>query len=166
MTTDGLCECGCGEKTTIADRTRPEHGTVAGEPQRFRKGHQARKSPVDFIEDPDTNCWVWQFTRHFSGYGLAKRDGRTRRAHRVFYEEMVGPIPEGLTLDHLCCNRPCVNPGHLEPVTNAENNRRARKETCQRGHPFDPEDSFQGRRYCRECRRAAERRRYWEGKAA
>jgi hypothetical protein len=69
-------------------------------------------------------CWVWTGTTDKDGYGVLGVDGRFVRAHRFAYELLVGPIPEGLELDHLCFNRPCVNPGDLEPVTTQENLRR------------------------------------------
>jgi hypothetical protein len=66
-------------------------------------------------------CWEWQGRRNPSGYGEAGRYGKVWLAHRAVYEELVGPIPEGMTLDHLCANRGCVNPNHLEPVASYEN---------------------------------------------
>lgn len=77
-----------------------------------------------YVVDRDTGCWVWRGGRMPFGYGSVWLDGRTRLAHRVFYERLVGPIPDGLQLDHLCRNPPCVNPAHLEPVTHTENSRR------------------------------------------
>jgi hypothetical protein len=100
-------------------------------------------------------CWEWTGART-NGYGYFKRVGTTRRAHRIAYEHLVGPVPDGLVLDHLCRNRGCVNPDHLEPVTSRENLRRgsgiagrhARSDLCPRGHEY----RFQcGRRYCPAC---------------
>lgn len=73
----------------------------------------------------DTDCWTWLGKKGSKGYGLAHvADGRQRQAHRVAYELVVGPIPEGLELDHLCNVRRCVNPAHLEAVTHSENQTR------------------------------------------
>ena len=71
-------------------------------------------------------CWNWELAINSDGYGLSYRDGvhEPKRAHRYVYEQMVGPIPDGLVLDHLCRNRRCVNPDHLEPVTHQANLRR------------------------------------------
>lgn len=123
-------------------------------------------------------CWEW--TAHLSrdGYGKFSADGRKiEGAHRVAYELLVGPIPEGMQLDHVCRNRSCVRPSHLEVVTNAENQRRGiagevlrRRllaiDECKHGHPYTPENTYvdprTGARNCRECGRArcrARRRR-------
>ena len=107
-------------------------------------------------------CWNWRGVTT-SGYGRIKVHGHTVVAHRVAWELLRGPIPEGLTLDHLCRNRGCVNPDHLEPVTGRENTLRgvgasaqqARKTHCKRGHPFDEKNTRaclrRGKPY-RECR--------------
>lgn len=71
-------------------------------------------------------CWVWTAGRFPSGYGCFKLNGKSTLAHRVAYEWLIGPIPEGLEIDHLCRVRGCCNPAHLEPVTPAENVQRAR----------------------------------------
>lgn len=107
------------------------------------------------------------------GYGLIREShGRTRRAHRVAYEILIGPIPAGLQLDHLChtrdlscpggnecLHRRCINPHHLEPVTSRENTARggnSRKTHCANGHEFTPANTRieQGKRSCRACNRA------------
>lgn len=77
--------------------------------------------------DGDGSCWLWTAAKSGKGYGCVVIDRRRYPAHRVAYEMFVGPIPEGLEIDHLCRVRNCVNPAHLEPVTHAENVRRAMK---------------------------------------
>jgi len=152
----GFCKCGCGTKTRIAPRSQTNIGWLKGQPIDFASGHAPRQSPVDFIETPETHCWEWCL--HLNAYGYAGKGGP---ASRVIYRELVGPIPEGLDLDHLCRNRSCVNPGHLEPVTHRENMRRARKTHCRQGHPFDDENTRitpTGERRCRACHRAQVRR--------
>lgn len=113
-------------------------------------------------------CWEWTGGRTGSGYGLfnlGSRDGPTVVAHRYAYESAVGPILGQLELDHLCRNRGCVNPNHLEPVTHGENMRRAdvvfgirsAATHCPKGHPYDEANTgrWNGRRHCRACAREA-----------
>lgn len=107
-------------------------------------------------------CWQWIGNKTGLGYGYIKCDGRRRLAHRVAYELHRGPIPDGLVLDHLCRHSWCVNPYHLEAVTQGENTRRgvgisvrnARKTHCPQGHPYSGNNvryHANGDRICRTC---------------
>lgn len=121
-------------------------------------------------------CWLWTGSKDSAGYGHFRIDSqRLRKAHRISYELLVGPIPEGLQLDHLCRVRECVRPDHLEPVTNYTNWTRslapsainARRTHCANGHPFSGENLAvlrDGRRQCRTCRNERRRLRYREKK--
>jgi Holliday junction resolvase len=84
---------------------------------------ESTRGMPDYIEDPATGCWLWQ-KGTVDGYGRCRRGDQIVMAHRWYYEQAQGPIPEGLELDHLCRVRACVNPDHLEPVTREENIRR------------------------------------------
>lgn len=90
------------------------------------------------VEKTD-GCWIWKGYKK-DGYGHAQYDGKLHQAHRLIYESLKGPIPEGLNLDHLCRNPSCVNPDHLEPVTQQENILRGLKGRmrthCAKGHPY------------------------------
>lgn len=79
----------------------------------------------DYIVD-ENGCWIWAKATQPDGYGIANRNGKSTLAHRVYYEATKGPIPDGLQIDHLCCIRACVNPDHLEAVTQDENRLRGR----------------------------------------
>lgn len=165
-----LCRCGCGEAVAPSAR--------------FVQGHNFRvtTSPEErfwtkVIERGPMDCWEWQAGK-IRGYGQfsptrpAVPDGQPRpsgsvAAHRFAYELLVEPIPEGLTLDHLCRNPACVNPGHLEPVTIGVNTlrgegpaaRNARKTHCKRGHPLSGGNIWVyatptgTQRICKTCRR-------------
>jgi hypothetical protein len=111
-------------------------------------------------------CCLWTGATQTQGYGSFGAGGpRSMLAHRFAYERHVGPVPEGLSLDHLCRNRLCVNPSHLEPVTIGENNRRGLNPNivshlagvCPKGHPLSPRND--GRQRCRECGAAYNRAR-------
>lgn len=116
--------------------------------------------------EPMSGCWLWTGPENGTGYGRPFYDGRRVYAHRLIYELLVGPIPEGLQLDHLCRNRGCVSPWHLEPVTCQENLRRGRhfereKTQCPSGHPYDEVNTYYRRsnpnkRCCRACNRIAQ----------
>jgi hypothetical protein len=75
----------------------------------------------------EKNCWVWQRSKDRDGYGRITHERRRRQAHVVYYEHFVGPLEKGKVLDHLCRRRDCVNPSHLEPVTNLVNVRRSNR---------------------------------------
>lgn len=123
-----------------------------------------------FSEVDAAGCWRWVGHKTAAGYGKLKFKCETKLAHRLSYELNIGPIPDGLHLDHLCRVRDCINPAHLEPVTPAENVRRSTawdfnkaKEACPKGHAYSPENTYfapNGHRQCKECRRARDRVRY------
>ena len=115
-----------------------------------------------FIEDAATGCWLWQNASTPPGYGVFYLWGKQTYAHRASYELHVGPIPEGLVIDHLCRNRRCVNPEHLEPVTQRINllrgethtARNAAKTHCDNGHRYTEATTYRyanGTRRCRRC---------------
>lgn len=114
---------------------------------------------------PDDECWPWRGRLNSGGYGRIAVNGLCIRVHRFAYELMVGPIPEGLVIDHLCRNRSCVNPLHLEPVSAIENTKRGwkpNKTHCVRGHEFTPENTSRrpnGTRRCLKCHAQDERAR-------
>lgn len=139
----GLCHCGCGGKTNIAPRTHTSRGWVKGKPQPYLRGHAAWKNSGPKWIVTESGCWVWQRHTNKEGYaygGFRSLGYESRQlAHRVLYEQRFGRIPANVVLDHRChtedrsclggrdCpHRLCVNPEHLEPVTQLENVHRAR----------------------------------------
>jgi HNH endonuclease len=125
----GYCQCGCGQRTNLAPRNHSAKGWVKGQPLCRVKGHGARKR-VRYIEMSsgfETPCHLWQLAKNHNGYGQVSTPAGMALAHRVYYEERYGPVPEGTELDHLCRVRACVNPEHLEPVSHAENCRRGQR---------------------------------------
>lgn len=122
------------------------------------------------MPEPNSGCWLW-LGALTDGYGVLHANGE-RMAHRVSYEHYVGPIPEGLVIDHKCRTRCCINPRHMEPVTPAENTRRGwpcTKTHCKHGHALTPDNLYthtHGWRQCATCKRAYRNRHYRANKIA
>lgn len=130
------------------------------------------KARQKIFPEPMTGCWLWGGSINSKGYGRWKDRVKFHMAHRFVYETIIGQIPDGLQLDHLCRVRCCVNPSHLEPVTVTENVRRSLrdrsfvspdgvirhfslKEFCMKGHRFTKESTYvspRGRWRCKICR--------------
>lgn len=110
---------------------------------------------------PTGGCWEWTGNIKPNGYGYMKVGRASRYAHRLAYEHFVGPIPEAMTVDHLCFNKSCVNVAHMEVVSNGENARRGKvmkkpRTHCRYGHELTP-DNITDRHGCRTCAKCAER---------
>lgn len=114
--------------------------------------------------NPRTQCWEWMLGSNPAGYGRCRVLGRAHMVHRLSYSAFNGEIPEGLVIDHLCKNPKCVNPSHLETVTNRENTLRGespigrtmRTNSCRRGHPYTADSTHidrDGSRRCLVCKR-------------
>jgi hypothetical protein len=189
-----LCQCGCGLPAPLASYQTRTADVPRGMPLRFRQGHhnnlKAKSWPDRFWAKVDktgqghvfegTPCWLWTGGKTDGGYGLwHRRENRkviTLLPHRVSYELVVGPIPEGYTIDHKCRLLTCVNPAHLEPVPhsvnllrgNTVNAANAAKTHCKHGHEFTPDNTYihpsAGTRSCRKCRCKATSR-YRSGRA-
>lgn len=169
----GLCKCGCGDPAPLAERSRASQGHIKGQPILFIPGHQTRSTRPDYVVEDrgfKTPCWLWQKALNHKGYAQKSINGGKRMAHIVYYEQVHGPIPAGMELDHLCRVRHCCNPAHLEPVTHLENVRRGnspsaiacRTNKCKRGHEFTPENTrirANGSRACVKCRLMKDRER-------
>ena len=141
-----------------------------------------RRFDKKWVPEPNSGCWLWTASDDGKGYGqfggTPRPNGRAdgmRKAYKVGYEIYVGPVPEGLELDHKCRTKMCVNPDHLEPVTHGVNIDRGvwqpainkKKTHCDRGHPYT-EDNFKiykGSRKCMECNKITCLARYYRLKA-
>jgi hypothetical protein len=131
-----------------------------GDPRRGRLSPRERL--LSNISVDANGCWNWGLTIDNQGYGRIGLKQKKGLAHRIAYQELVGPIPDGLVLDHLCRNRKCCNPSHLEPVSNRENILRGTSQSainsakvcCTNGHEFDAGNTRYdklGKRHCRKC---------------
>lgn len=136
-------------------------------PERMRTKIQLELCPLAGLPG---DCWTWTGATQSKGYGSFHHNGRRHSTHRLSYELLVGPIPAGLQIDHLCENKRCCNPAHLEPVTGEINKARttaATKTLCVNGHRLDGQNLIIKRRpngrsirNCRKCQYAAQRRAY------
>lgn len=156
------CACGCGGVPTAG--------------RRFVHGHNGKRPLRErvlsrLIIDP-SGCLIWAGSLNSTGYGQVEHEHRALYVHRLMYEWFVGPIPDGLHIDHLCRNRACGAPAHLEAVTPKVNILRgdgpsasqARRDHCEQGHEYDLfntywRDDRHGGRQCRACNRASQRAR-------
>jgi hypothetical protein len=131
----GLCQCGCGQLAPIARQTDTRLGYVRGKPIRFIRGHVGNLKRRDRLDESlwhlenrgyVTVCWIWNGAPNKrTGYCRVKYRGKFWLPHRAVYEQEVGPIPAGYDVDHLCSQRQCVRPDHLEAVTRAVNIQRS-----------------------------------------
>lgn len=125
---------------------------------------------------PFSGCWIWMRSLYPCGYGIVSLNGKPRSAHRVSWEVHNGPIPDGLCVLHRCDVKQCINPTHLFLGTKKDNtadmhekgrdsNQNKGRTVCHQGHPLNEENTYtrpNGKRRCRLCRAAQEKRRYYE----
>ena len=167
-------------KCSIDKCSKPRHGkwrcSKHEKDYRLQKyGIEKKSRPLELNEYPkyienwvdktsnSAGCWLWKGYKNKHGYGIWTRGGGF--SHRRIYEYLIGEIPEGLQLDHLCRNPPCCNPQHLEPVTAYENQYRSpisfvtlnsKKTHCPQGHEYNEENTYirpNGHRKCKACNR-------------
>lgn len=153
--------------------TRPRNdadATLPGLHERRSGSGGSTHPPISslYVVEEESGCWTWTALRSSDGYGKLRVDKRDWRAHRLVYTIVRGSIPEGAQLDHLCRNRACVNPDHLDPVDTRTNLMRgqtlaalnAAKTECHLGHPLSGDNlrMKNGYRLCKECGRASNRR--------
>lgn len=141
--------------------------TTTGDPERVDRpridGTEAERFWPRVDKQPD-GCWLWTASIDGHGYGQFRANGTTVKAYRWAYEDIIGPVPDGLELDHLCRVRLCVNPDHLEPVTHKVNMERAAATIthCPQGHARNDANTrvkANGFRDCRVCHNARETKR-------
>lgn len=153
---NGLCQCGCGELAPLSDENDRRRGRVKGQPMKFILNHNGktkRNTLTDILTrvEPvtESGCWIWMGYVGTGGYAQVHIAGKHWRVHRYLYEQLVGPIPSGLEIDHVCRVKCCVNPAHIEPVTPSQNisRQRASRTHCKRGHPLNTKLS----NWCQVC---------------
>lgn len=174
-----LPQVGTAQPETVAETLPVMHESLLGQAENAhaKPSELLRLPPVlvsNIFLSPGGGCWNWMRHVDEDGYGRVKSKWKLRSAHRTIYELLIGKIPDGLVLDHLCRNRKYVNPAHLEPVTNFENIMRGVglavtnrvKTNCPGGHPYDEATTGQKTRngkavgrYCRICQNARVRDR-------
>lgn len=147
-------------------------------PSGYKLDLQDRDSVIKYISERikinENGCWEWQKSITRQGYGNFRKGGRIHLSHRVAFEIYVGRIPDGLQIDHLCRNRSCCNPDHLEAVTQRQfilrgeswAGKHARKTHCPHGHEYTEENTYWRKtpsgvgRMCRTCRKQRNAARY------
>lgn len=181
MTELELCEwetCirfrGQKSRLCVMHRARKQRGMPMDQPPRIIGDIDARFwSKVGYAAAID--CWPWSASLNDGGYGQFMVDGKPQRAHRIAWELLRGEIPHGLVIDHLCRNRWCVNPWHMEPVTNEENiarglflvTRPPQRTVCPSGHRYEGDNvriDPQGYQRCRACERKQSLESYYRRK--
>lgn len=162
---DGMTRRGCSARCRTRSGPPRHDGPTCARGDRQREGGRVNRFWSKVNRRDDDGCWLWTAARAPNGYGHFWLDGTMCGAHRVAYELLVGPIPNGLQIDHLCRNRACVNPAHMESVTASENARRGElgrhwrlRTHCVNGHNLAEHGRYGTRdgyrvRICRTCGR-------------